>query len=174
MSIWLKIDKFVDEKLVDYVFIVSSSPVLFHDLLEANKQLKERMIPDATQLGYRIHTKHMYIAFFVLIHIVFILPGTAITHALLEKLNCHLSIIAAVIITGLFFTWFAIFRDFMVDKISQKRVREAWKIHFPMFEFDEYSVKVAKIYAESIKKKVSRGELEFFVMSELTKDSELQ
>jgi hypothetical protein len=62
----------------------------------------------------------------------------------------------------------------MVDKISQKRVREAWKIHFPMFEFDEYSVKVAKIYAESIKKKVSRGELEFFVMSELTKDSELQ
>lgn len=172
MPIEQRINKFINEKLIPFVFITSNSPILFADLLEANRQLKDQIVPNATQLGYRIRTTNMYIAFFILVHIAFILPGTAITHALLAKLNCHLSIIAAVVITGLFFTWFTLFREFLVDRVSFIRVQIGWKLHFPLFDFNEYSDKVAKIYTEAVKKKIPRGELEFFVMSELAKEQD--
>ncbi len=170
MSISVKIDKFVDEKLLPFVFKVSESPILFHDLLDANRQIKDGMIPNGGSLGYRMKMGSMYLSFFFLAHIFFILPGIVITHALLAKLNCHLSIIAAVIFTGLFFTWFTLYKEWLIDKISYKRVRLAWGVHFPLFDYDEYSTKVSSIYAESIRKKIPRGELEFFVMSALTKE----
>jgi membrane-bound acyltransferase YfiQ involved in biofilm formation len=167
-----KIEKFVDEKLVPFVFITSQNPILFHDLLEANRQLKEGLIPSSSALGYRIKLRNMYIAFLVLIHLFFILPGTVIFHNSLAKLDCHLSIILAIVVTGAFFIGFTAFRDYMVDKISQQRVKEGWRLHFPLFDFDSFSDKVAAIYTQAVKKKISRGELEFFVMSELSKEGE--
>jgi len=174
MSIRAFKDRFIDEKLIPFIFVISESPILFHDLLEANKQIKDGMIPSSGHLGYRMKLGNMYMAFFFLAHVLFILPGIIILHAIFAKLNCHLSIIAAVLFTGLFFTWFTIFKEWLIDKISLKRVKDGWKLHFPLFDFDTYSLEVSKIYSEAVKKKIPRGELEFFVMSELTKNSAIQ
>lgn len=169
MSFVERVDRFIDLKLLPFIFKVSESPILFHDLLEANKQLSDQMVPNSGTLGYRMKLGSMYLSFFFIAHVFFILPGIVLMHALFTKLDCHLSIIAAVIFTGLFFTWFTLYREWLIDKISLQRVRLGWKLHFPMFEYELYSETVAKIYAESIRKKVPRGELEFFVMSELAK-----
>ncbi len=166
-----KIDSFVEKKLIPYVFITSSSPILFHDLLEANRQLKDRLTPSSGALGYRIKLKNLYISFLSFIHLFFIIPGVTLFHKPLAKLNCHLSIILAVVITGVVFIGFTAFREFLIEKISIIRVKEAWKLHFPLFDFDAYSQKVADIYTGAVKKKISRGELEFFVMNELTKEA---
>ncbi len=164
-----KIDSFINKKLIPYVFLTSQNPVLFHDLLEANRQLRDGLMPNSGALGYKIKLSHIYIAFLVFIHLFFIIPAVALFHKPLAHLNCHLSIILAVVITGVFFIGFSIFREFLVEKISHQRVKEGWKLHFPLFDFDTFSQKVADIYTESLKKKISRGELEFFVMNELTK-----
>lgn len=166
-----KIDNFIDEKLLPFVFTSSKNPILFHDLLDANRQLKDGMTPNSGALGYKIKLKNMYIAFLILVHIVFVFPAITVLHKLFVKMDCHLSIISAVIFTGLFFVSFSIFKEYMIEKISIKRVKEGWTLHFPPFEYDSYSKKVADIYNDSIKKKVPRGELEYFVMSNLSKAS---
>lgn len=163
------IDKFIDEKLLPFVFVTSKSPTLFHDLLDANRQLKDGMTPNGGALGYKIRLKNMYIAFLVLIHVVFVLPAVTVLHNLFTKMDCHLSIISAVIFTGLFFVSFSIFKEYLIEKISLKRVKEGWSLHFPLFDFETYASKVADIYNDALKKKVPRGELEYFVMSNLSK-----
>ncbi|MGE4398439.1 MAG: hypothetical protein AB7D29_02855 [Campylobacterales bacterium] len=162
------INKIVDDKLVPFVFIVSRNPVLFHDLLDANRQIKDNMTPNGAALGYKIHTKNMFAAFLFLVHIFFIFPAVGILHEAFVKMDCHLSIISAVVFTGLFFVSYSIFKEYLIERISLKRIREAWSLHFPLFDYETYGSKVADIYNEAIKKKVPRGELEFFVMSKLS------
>jgi len=163
------IDKIVDKKLLPFVFVVSKNPVLFHDLLDANRQLKDNMTPNSGVLGYKIHTKNMFIAFLFLVHIAFIFPAITILHEVFAKMNCHLSIISAVVFTGLFFVSYSIFKEYLIERISIKRVQGAWSLHFPAFDYETYGKKVADIYNDAIKKKVPRGELEYFVMSNLSK-----
>jgi hypothetical protein len=170
MSLEIAIDRYINNKIIPYTFAISQSPILFHDLLEANRLIKDGMTPESGSLGYRMKLGHTYILFFILAHIIFVLPAMAIFHIFLTKLDCHLSVIAAVVFTGLFFTSFTIFKEFLLDRISMTRVKEGWKLHFPLFDFETYSPKVAKIYAEAIRKKVARGELEFFIMSEIAKE----
>ena len=168
----MKLDCFIDKKLIPYVFIVSSNPILFHDLLEANRQLKDRLTPNSGALGYKIKLKNLYISFLALIHLILIIPGVALFHKPLAKLDCHLSIIFAVVITGTIFIGFTAFREFLIEKISAQRVEEGWRLHFPLFDYSTYSQKVADIYTKAVKKKISRGELEFFIMGELAKEGE--
>jgi len=163
-----KILDFIDTTLIPYVFIVSKAPILFHDLLDANRQLQENILPAPGLLGFKPHTKNIFISFLFFVHIFFIFPALGILHELFVKTDCHLSIIAAVVFTGLFFIGYSIYREFLTERIAKKRVIEGWSLHFPHFSYDEYGKKVADIYNEAIKKKVSRGELEFFVMSRIT------
>lgn len=163
------IDNFVEKKLMPFVFIVSRNPVLFHDLLDANRQIKDNMTPNSAALGYKIHTKNMFISFLLFMHIVFIFPLLTLLHEVFAKMNCHLSIILAIVFTGFFFVSYSIFKEYLVERISLKRVKDAWLLHFPAFEYDAYGKKVADIYNDAIKKKVPRGELEYFVMSNLSK-----
>ncbi len=162
------IDKIVDKKLLPFVFTVSNNPILFQDLLDANRQIKDNLIPNSATLGYKVNTKNMFIAFLILVHIFFIFPGVGILHEILAKMDCHLSIISAIVFTGLFFVSYSIFKEYLIERISLKRIKEAWSLHFPLFDYETYSSKVAEIYNEAIKKKVPRGELEFFVMSKLS------
>jgi len=163
------IDKIVDKKLLPFVFIVSKNPVLFHDLLDANRQMQDNMTPNSALLGYKIHTKNMFISFLFIIHMVFIFPAITILHEVFAKMNCHLSIISAIIFTGFFFVSYSIYKEYLLERISVRRIKEAWSLHFPLFDYDTYSKKLASIYNDAIKKKVSRGELEYFVMSNLSK-----
>jgi len=170
MSLKSAITNFTDEKIIPFTFAISQNPILFHDLLDANRLLRDGMVPESGPLGYRIKMGNTYLVFFILAHIFFIFPAMALSHMLLTKMDCHLSIVAAIVFTGLFFTSFTMFKEHLIDRVSLSRVKAGWKLHFPLFDFDTYGAKVARIYSEALKKKVSRGELEFFMMSELTKE----
>jgi len=165
----ISIDKFIDNKLIPFVFILSKNPILFHDLLDANRQLRDNLSPSGATLGYKIHTKNMFIAFLAIVHIVFIFPSLVLLHEIFSNMDCHLSIISAIVFTGLFFVSFSIFKEYLIEQISTKRVKEGWNLHFPLFDYEQYNKKVADIYNDAIKKKVPRGELEYFVMNGLSK-----
>lgn len=165
----MDIEKIVDKKLIPYVFIISSNPILFHDLLEANRQINEGLVPNSAALGFRIKLRNIYIAFLVLVHLILILPATAIFHKPLAKLNCHLSIILAIFGTGFLFIGFNVFREYLSDKVAMQRLKDGWKLHFPLFDFETHSKRVADIYTQALKKKISRNELELYMMNELSK-----
>lgn len=165
----ISINRFVDDKLIPFVFIISKNPILLHDLLDANRQLRDNLSPSSATLGYKIHTKNMFIAFLAIVHIVFIFPSLALLHNVFSNMDCHLSIISAVVFTGLFFVSFSVFKEYLIEHITIKRAKEGWALHFPLFDYDKYSKQVADIYNDAIKKKVPRGELEYFIMNALSK-----
>lgn len=163
------IEGFIDKKLIPFTFILSKNPVLLHDLLDANRQSKDRLTPSGSALGYKVNNKNMLVSFFVIAHIFFILPALGILHDSFANMDCHLSIVSAVVFTGLMFVSFSAFKEYLVERVSTNRIKEAWVLHFPLFSYEEHSQKVADLYNEAIKKKVPRGELEYFVMKGLSR-----
>lgn len=159
---------FLNEKLLPFMFKISNKPVSLSDMLEANKQISDGLIPDSTILGFRMQAGKSYLVFIALSHIV-IIPAVGILHSVFTMVDCHASILLAVLFTSIFFASFTMFREYIVDKMGLKQLKNSWKIHFPFFEFDEYHEDVAHIYLEAVKKKLPKSELEFFVLEELSK-----
>lgn len=159
---------FLNEKVLPFMFKTSDKPISLFELLEANKQVNDGMVPDSTILGFRLKVGKGYLAFIATSHII-IIPAVGILHNFFAILDCHISILLAVFFTSLFFASFTIFREYMIDKMSLKQLKIGWKLHFPFFDFEEYHSVVAKIYLDAVKKKVSKSELEFFVLEELSK-----
>jgi hypothetical protein len=44
-----------------------------------------------------------------------------------------------------------------------------WKLHFPLFPYEEYNKKVDEIYKKSISLNISKTELQRYIMDELSK-----
>ncbi|NLO17860.1 MAG: hypothetical protein GX118_06690 [Arcobacter butzleri] len=90
-----------------------------------------------------------------------------IFHPALAIMDCHLSVIFAIIFTAIFFATFAIYKEWLIDEYAQKRIISAWKTHFPYFDYYEYRYKVSTIYEEALKLDIQKKELEKFVMDRL-------
>jgi len=159
----------IKNKIVDYVFIISKQPVLLKDLLVANDLHTEKMRVDASRLGFRLNIAKAYKAFAVLAFVV-ILPIALIGHMLLAKIDSHASIIASILLTALIFIYFNIFREKLVDMMTIRRIKNAWKIHFPYFPYDEYHEKIAKLYEKAEKAEISKKELEVYILDNLSKE----
>lgn len=154
------------EKIINYVFNISNQPVLFHQLLQANKLYNDGLHLDGKKLGFRLKMGRAYIVFFVLIHL-FIIPASLILHGLFAKLDCHASIVLTVIFTAVVFICFGLFKEWLEDEVARRRIREAWSIHFPLFTHKEYSKKVSEIYDEALLLDVQKKDLEQFVLDKL-------
>jgi hypothetical protein len=159
---------FLNEKILPFMFAISNKPVSFAELLEANKQVADSIIPNSTILGFRMKAGKSYLVFLLLSHFV-IIPVILILHNLFKYADCHLSILLAILFTGLFFISFTLFKEYIIDKMSLRQLKIAWRIHFPFFEFENYHRVVASIYLDAINKKISKSQLEFFVFEELSK-----
>jgi len=162
------IDK-LKNKIIDYVFITSKQPVLLKDLLVANDLYTEKMRVDASKLGFRLDITKAYKAF-AAIALVFIIPISLIGHMLLAKIDSHASIIASILFTALIFIYFNIFRERIVDIMALRRIKHAWKNHFPYFPYGEYHEKVAKLYEKAEKAEISKNELEVYILDNLSKE----
>lgn len=159
---------FLNEKILPFMFAISNKPVSFAELLEANKQVADSIIPNSTILGFRMKAGKSYLVFLLLSHFV-IIPVILILHNLFKHADCHLSILLAILFTGLFFISFTLFKEYIIDKMSLRQLKIAWRIHFPFFEFENYHRVVASIYLDAVNKKISKSQLEFFVFEELSK-----
>lgn len=156
----------IKEKIINYVYMVSSQPVTFKDLLSANSHYNERMYVDPGKLGFRMSILKAYTVYLLLCATI-IAPLLALTHYTLTNINFHFSIALTVIATSIIFIGFSFFRAWIRDAITLKLIKKAWIVHFPYFAYDKYAKKVDKVYKEAIKNEVLKKDLRLFVMDKL-------
>jgi hypothetical protein len=156
--------------ILKYVFYTSKRPILFSDLLYINKLFNEGMLLDVEKLGARMRLSATYIVFLLIWHILIFLP-TLIFHSALVKMDCHLSVLFAILFTAIFFATFSIYKEWLIDEYSRQRIENTWHTHFPFFNYKDYNQKISEIYSEALRLDIPKKELEKFVMDKLI-DSE--
>jgi hypothetical protein len=155
------------EKIISYIYNISKQPVKLSELLEANTLFNEGMKLDGTRLGFRLKTGRAYLVFMVLIQIILI-PMSFILHELFAKLDCHASIIVAVIATAFLFGIFNVFKDWTRDTVTRERIKQMWMIHFPHFPYTEFNTEVSDIYERSKDDDIKNVDLERYILDNLS------
>ena len=161
-------EKTIKNKILEYVYTISKQPILLKDLLVANRQHLDGMHVDPAKLGFRIRLVRAYIVYIGLVLAV-VVPISLLTHKPLAKIDAHISIIGAMIITAAIFIGFNFFRDRMRDSITKELIKRSWKLHFPYFSYEEYSEKIEEIFEKSIKEEISKRDLEKYIKDNLSK-----
>lgn len=159
----------IKEKIIDYVFAVSSQPIIFRDLLSANSHFNEGMYVDAGKMGFRMKILKAYLAYSGICATILV-PLFLLTHKALENLDFHISIIGSIAATAAIFIGFTFFEAWIRDGITLKLIKKAWAIHFPYFSYEKYSKKVEDIYNESIKKEIQKKDLQQYVLEQLVSE----
>ena len=161
-------EKTIKNKILEYVYTISKQPILLKDLLVANRQHSDGMHVEPAKLGFRIRLVRAYIVYIGLVLAV-VVPISLLTHKPLAKIDAHISIIGAMIITAAIFIGFNFFRDRMRDSITKELIKRSWKLHFPYFSYEEYSEKIEEIFEKSIKEEISKRDLEKYIKDNLSK-----
>jgi len=160
-------EKTFKNRVLEYVYIISKQPILLKDLLVANRQHNEGMHVDPAKLGFRIRLTRAY-TLYVAIVLAILVPISLLTHKPLAKIDPHISIVGAMIITAAIFIGFNFFRDKLRDIVTKELIKRSWKLHFPFFSYEEYSKKIDEIFESSIKDEVSKRDLEKYILEKLT------
>ena len=155
-------------RILEYVYTISKQPVLLKDLLVANRQHSEGMHVDPAKLGFRIRLIRAYIVYIGLV-LAILIPISLLTHKPLAKIDAHISIIGAMIITAAIFMGFNFFRDRMRDSMTKELIKRSWRLRFPYFSYEDYSEKINEIFENSIKDEVSKRDLEKYILENLSK-----
>ena len=161
-------EKTIKNKILKYVYTISKQQILLKDLLFATRQHSDGMHVDPAKLGFRIRLVRAYIVYIGLVLAV-VVPISLLTHKPLAKIDAHISIIGAMIITAAIFIGFNFFRDRMRDSITKELIKRSWKLHFPYFSYEEYSEKIEEIFEKSIKEEISKRDLEKYIKDNLSK-----
>ena len=161
-------EKTFKNKILEYIYTTSKQPVLLKDLLVANMQNLDGMHVDPAKLGFRIRLVRAYIVYIGIV-LSIVIPVSLLTHKPLAKIDSHVSIIGAMIITAAIFIGFNFFRDRMRDIMTKELIKKSWKLRFPYFSYEEYSERVNEIFEDSIKDEVSKRDLEKYILENLSK-----
>jgi hypothetical protein len=161
-------EKNLKNRVLEYVYTISKQPVLLKDLLVANRQHNDGMHVDPAKLGFRIRLIRAYIVYIALV-LAILVPISLLTHKPLAKIDPHISILGAMVITAAIFMGFNFFRDRMRDSITKELIKRSWKLHFPFFSYDEYSEKIDDIFEKSLKDEITKRDLEKYILDNLSK-----
>ena len=148
-------EKTFKNRVLEYVYIISKQPILLKDLLVANRQHNEGMHVDPAKLGFRIRLTRAY-TLYVAIVLAILVPISLLTHKPLAKIDPHISIVGAMIITAAIFIGFNFFRDKLRDIVTKELIKRSWKLHFPFFSYEDYSIKIDSIFEKAMKEEISK------------------
>jgi hypothetical protein len=162
-------EKLIDEKLLPFLFTKPTHPMRFNELMQANKRYEDHMLLEGNIPGMKLRLGRTYL-FMILVWNLVLIPISMLFHTFLEKIDCHIAIILAVIFTLLFFGILSIFKQWATERMAQKMIRQAWAIHFPYYDYDVNHVKVAKLYADAMERGVTGANLEMYIMNALSQD----
>lgn len=149
-----------------FLFKVSEQPVLIRDLLEANALFNDGMLVDPSKLNFNFKSVNSYIYFGVFCAVI-LLPLLLITHYFLTKLDFHISIVSAVMVTACVFIGYDIFKVYTRKIISKKIIQKAWALHFPYFAYEKYSTMAGEFYKEALKEEIPKANLEQYVLDKI-------
>ena len=79
-----------------------------------------------------------------------------------------ISIVGGMIITALIFMGFNYFKDIVKKEMTKSRLKKAWSLHFPFFDYEEYANKVNEIFEEAMREEVSKRDLQKYILDRLT------
>ena len=161
-------EKTIKDKILEYVYTISKQPILLKDLLVANRQHNDGMHVDPAKLGFRIRLIRAYIVYIGIV-LAIIVPISLLTHKPLAKIDAHISILGAMVITAVIFIGFNFFRDKMRDTMTKELIVRSWKLHFPFFSYEEYSSKIDEIFEKAMKDEISKRDLEKYILENLSK-----
>ncbi len=153
------------DKIVDFVFEKPKYPMRFRELMEANRivtdNLDIKMIP-----GLKFCRFKLYLVYFVIWNII-VIPLALVFHRWLAKIDCHVSVILAILFTLLFFGTYKIFEERIKERAALQLIKEAWKNYLPHFPYEKYAYKVAQIYKEALDKDIPKSKIERYVIDHL-------
>ena len=156
----------MQETIIPYVFTLSDSPMLLRELLHTNKMYQDGLKLEGNVPGFRMSVGKSYLVFIALWHAIIIIPAIFF-HAKLEKLDCHLLMIMAIVFTGMFFATYAIFKEYLIDTVAMKIVKKGWENHFPHFDYDRHAREVATIYADALEKEIPNKNMQLYILERL-------
>ena len=84
--------------ILDKIFVTSSQPVLFGNLLEANALFNEGMLVDPAKLNFRFNYFWLYLIYGLLC-VVLLTLGILVLHSSFENIDLHFSIIGTMLVT---------------------------------------------------------------------------
>ncbi|MFQ6341677.1 hypothetical protein [Campylobacter sp. VTCC 70190] len=158
-------EKFKEFSL-NFLFKVSNQPVLVKDLLEANALFNDGMLVDPSKLNFNFKNVNFYIYFGIFCGVV-LLPLLFITHYFLTRLDFHISVLSAVMVTACVFIGYDIFKVYARKIISKKLIQKAWALHFPYFAYEKYSVMAGEFYKQALKEEIPKANLEQYVLDKI-------
>lgn len=157
--------------LLQKLFTLSNQPVLLKDLLDVNSQACEGFIADPARLHYRLNTGRSY-AIYAIFCAAILIPCTLLSHAVLTKLDFHVSIIITILLTCVILIGYDYFKKWAMRAISKKLIMRAWVLHFPYFNYDEYSQTISDIYTDSLRENIPKTKLEEYILGKLVHKKE--
>ena len=160
---------FVDTIVVPYVFNQSDEPLLFRELLKANKMYDDGLNLEGKIPGTRIRIGRNIYVFLALWNII-LLPFSLLFHQLLAKIDCHLLIILSVVATGLFFATYSIFKSWMIDRVALKTIKGAWQNHYPHFAYEKHHKQVARLYGKALDKELPNKEIQLYILDHMIEE----
>ncbi|RQD69018.1 hypothetical protein DZC71_01330 [Campylobacter hepaticus] len=154
------------ELSLNFLFKISDQPVLVRDLLEANALFNDGMLVDPSKLNFNFKILNSYI-YFGLFCVLVLLPLLLITHYFLTKLDFHISIMSAVVVTACVFIGYDIFKVYVRKIISKQLIQKAWALHFPYFPYEKYSLMAGEFYKQALKEEIPKVNLEQYVLDKI-------
>ncbi len=160
----------LDKYVLPYVFRISEQPMLYKELLDANKRYNDGMKLEGNIAGMRMSIGRTILSFGLIWHFLFVLPVGTLLHTVLADLDCHMSVILAILFTAFFFGSYFIFKEYIIDLSAQKQIRTAWKNHFPHFDFDKHSIEVSSLYSKAIEDEIANKDIRMFILNGIITD----
>ena len=164
-----KIHHFIDNFIIPYVFTKSNEPLLFRELLKANKMYDDGLNLEGKIPGTRIRIGRNIYVFLVLWNIV-LFPFSIIFHQILTKIDCHLLIILSVLATGLFFATYSIFKSWMIDRVALMTIKEAWHNHYPHFAYETHHKQVSRLYGKALDKELPTKDIQLYILDHMIEE----
>ena len=161
------IDNFIDNKILPFTFRVSEEPMLYRELLQANKLFDDGMKLEGKIPGMRIRVGRAVLVFAILFHLFLVLPAMVILHKPMVEMDCHIAIIVSVLSTGFFFSIYFVFKEWLIDRMAKTRIEKAWKNHFTHFSYEAHHKEVTAIYSKAIEDEVPAKELQLYILNKL-------
>lgn len=161
--------KLIRTKINPFVFKISEQPMRFQELMHANKIYNDGMNLEYNMTGFRVRLARVYLVFFILMMTV-IIPPSIVFHSLLAKIDCHALIISSIVSTVLLFSTFALFKSWLIEQVSIQLIIEAWKNHFPHFDYTKNTQKVSQIYAEAIESGIKNKDLQRYIITAMVSE----
>lgn len=162
--------KLIDATILPFMFKLSDQPMLYRELLTANKTFDDGLKLEGQIPGMRIRTGRTVLVFALLWHIFFVVPGMGLFHNDLTTMDCHLAIILAIVFTGFFFASYFVFKEWVIEHMARLRIKAAWKNHFTHFDYKAHHLEVTAIYSKALEEEVPTKELQLFILNRLISD----